>query len=115
MQERKTFEEPLDLYNACGDPLGETKSRALVHQDGDWHKTFHCWIVYMDSSGQEIIVLQKRGDDVELWPGKLDITAAGHYRAGEGIEGGVREIQEELGISVTVEELIYAGIRINVD
>ena len=111
----KHLSEDLDLYNACGKPLGRTKPRKLVHRDGDWHKTFHCWVIYTDESGLETLVFQRRGEQVELWPGKLDITAAGHYHAGEGIEGGVREIQEELGLAVNVEQLIYAGIRVNVD
>jgi len=107
--------EPLDLYNARGEPLGLTKPRELVHRDGDWHKTFHCWVIYTDPSGQDMLVFQKRGRQVEHWPDKLDITAAGHYRSGEGIEGGIREIQEELGMAVTVEQLIYAGTRVCVD
>ena len=108
--------EVLDLYSATGMPLGRSKARALVHRDGDWHRTFHCWIIYHNSSGQETILLQKRAAEVELWPDKLDISAAGHYRSGETIEeGGLREIREELGIEGSVEELIPAGIRVNVD
>jgi isopentenyldiphosphate isomerase len=107
--------EPLDLYNARGEPLGLTKPRALVHQDGDWHRTFHCWVVYTDAAGQDTMVFQQRGSQVARWQNKLDITAAGHYQAGEGIEGGIREIQEELGILTTPDRLIYAGIRICLD
>jgi isopentenyldiphosphate isomerase len=107
--------ESLDLYNGCGEPLGLTKPRYLVHQDGDWHKSFHCWIVYTDVSGHDTIVFQKRGSQVEHWQNKLDITAAGHYRSGENIEGGVRELQEELGITITIDQLIYAGTRVCID
>ena len=39
----------------------------------------------------------------------LDITAAGHLTAEEGVEDGVREIKEELGISLNLNDLIYAG------
>lgn len=109
------YKEPLDVYNACGEALGQTKPRHLVHRDGDWHKTFHCWVIYTDASGQGMIVFQQRSAAVELWPGKIDITAAGHYQAGEGIEGGVREIEEELGLETSVDQLLYAGIRVNVD
>ncbi len=107
--------ELLDVYDACCQLRGCTKPRHLIHQDGDWHKTFHCWVIYTDNSGQEMIVLQKRGADVELWPDKLDITSAGHYRAGEDVEGGVREVQEELGLAIRQEDLIYAGIRVCAD
>lgn len=109
------YKESLDVYNACGEALGRTKPRHLAHRDGDWHRTFHCWVIYTDASGQDMIVFQQRNEGVELWPGKLDITAAGHYRSGEGIEGGVREIQEELGLEISVDQLLYAGIRVNID
>jgi 8-oxo-dGTP pyrophosphatase MutT (NUDIX family) len=33
----------------------------------------------------------------------------GHYSAGEGVEGGLREIHEELGLHVTLEQLRHAG------
>ncbi len=110
------FDELLDVCDACGRPLGYDKPRSLVHRDGDWHRTFHCWIIYRDAAGQETILFQKRGSSVELWPDRFDITAAGHYRAGETLSsGGVREIEEELGLTVAAEQLIPAGIHLNVD
>ena len=36
-----------------------------------------------------------------------DITAAGHLLAGESEEDGVREIQEELGIQVSIGQLTF--------
>ena len=108
--------ELLDVYDACGRPLGVAKPRWQAHRDGDWHKTFHCWIIYRDDAGQDRMLFQKRGSGVELWPNRLDITAAGHYRAGETIaSGGVREIEEELGLTVSAQQLLPAGIHVNVD
>ncbi|PJI54129.1 hypothetical protein CTI14_19340 [Methylobacterium radiotolerans] len=48
-----------------------------------------------------------------MFPDALDISAAGHYLAGEGISDGVREILEELGVSVPFDELIPLGIKID--
>ena len=108
--------ELLDVYDACGRPLGVAKPRWQAHRDGDWHKTFHCWIIYRDDAGQDMMLFQKRGSGLELWPNRLDITAAGHYRAGETIaSGGVREIEEELGLTVSAQQLLPAGIHVNVD
>jgi 8-oxo-dGTP pyrophosphatase MutT (NUDIX family) len=44
----------------------------------------------------------------------LDITAAGHYQAGESIRDGVREVREELGIDVDFDQLIPLGVHISV-
>jgi hypothetical protein len=44
----------------------------------------------------------------------LDISAAGHYQAGERIEDGVREIVEELGVEVDYSRLIPLGIKLDV-
>ena len=99
-------DELLDLYSASGTPLGRAKPRSAVHRDGDWHKTFHCWMCYRGEAGQEMLILQKRSPHVETWPNRFDITAAGHYRTGEDLSGGVREIAEELGVSVTAAQLI---------
>ncbi len=48
------------------------------------------------------------------WPGKVDTSAAGHYRAGEGIEGGLRELAEEVGVLAKEEDLIDVNTRIAV-
>src|SRR4051812_30424750 len=37
--------ELFDLYDADGAPLGLRKERALVHRDGDWHRSLHLWVV----------------------------------------------------------------------
>ncbi len=102
--------ELFDLCDRDGKPTGERKARSLVHRDGDWHRSFHCWVVTM-VNGAPAIVLQKRSALKETWAGLWDVSVAGHYSAGEGIEGGLREMQEELGLEVTAEELIQTGQR----
>ncbi|WP_102028379.1 NUDIX hydrolase [Salirhabdus sp. Marseille-P4669] len=80
-------------------------SRQEVHQKGYWHQTFQCWFVHTND-----IFLQIRSNSKKDFPGLLDITAAGHVLAGERIEDGIREIQEELGIDVSISELTPIGI-----
>lgn len=102
--------ELLDIYDENLTHLG-VKDRETVHRDGDWHRTFHCWIVYRDSQGTDYVVFQRRGPDKQTYPNLLDITAAGHYEAGETMADGVREIQEELGIRVDFADLVAVGLR----
>lgn len=103
--------ELLDIYNDAAEKIG-TATRDAVHAYGFWHKTFHCWIVYRDKETEEEIVLfQVRSRTVDSRPTKLDTTAAGHYKAGETIDDGLRELKEELGIESQLSDLIGLGIR----
>ena len=109
------MEEYFDVYKPTGEASGSIKPKSEVHKNGYWHKSFHCWIIYTDFDGEDYILLQQRDPSVKSWPGKFDTSAAGHYRAGEGIEGGLRELQEELGITVTEADLIPLGLRVCVN
>jgi isopentenyldiphosphate isomerase len=104
-------DEPFDLCDERGRLTGRTKRRALVHRDGDWHRSFHCWVVVPGGPNGPAIVLQQRTPQKETWGGLWDVSVGGHYRAGEGLAGGLREIAEELGLRVTEPELIHAGWR----
>lgn len=104
-------EELFDLCDEWGRPVGRTKARSLVHRDGDWHRAFHCWLVERDDAGEPSILLQRRALDKDTNPGFWDVSVGGHYSAGEGIEGGLREIREELGLRVSQRDLILAGWR----
>lgn len=103
--------EIFDIYDEKLQHIG-TKPREEVHRDGDWHKVFHCWVIYRDADGQDWIILQKRAADKDMYPNLLDISAAGHYAAGETLEDGIRELEEELGIKANFEDLIYLGRRV---
>ncbi|WP_353047761.1 MULTISPECIES: NUDIX domain-containing protein [unclassified Exiguobacterium] len=54
--------------------------------------------------------LQRRSMEKQDFPGKYDITAAGHLTTDETIVDGVREIEEELGLSLTFEQLAFMGV-----
>ena len=98
-------EERFDLLNDSGEPTGETKARAQVHRDGDWHRTFHLWIV----KDGRYVLLQRRSARKDVAGGKVDVTVGGHFRAGEDLAQVVREAEEEVGLSVTPADLHYLG------
>ncbi|WP_405805637.1 NUDIX domain-containing protein [Streptomyces sp. NBC_00210] len=103
--------ERIDIYDANLHHLG-AMDRIEAHVQGKWHRTFHCWVVSAERSGQ--ILLQKRSDTMKNFPGLLDVSAAGHLEAGEPVEAGLREVTEELGIEVDTSRLHYLGERVEV-
>jgi 8-oxo-dGTP pyrophosphatase MutT (NUDIX family) len=85
------------------------RDRRAVHRQGDWHRCFHCVIV-SGNGGERRLTLQRRGLDLEEYPGQIDVTVAGHLRAGEKLEdAATREIAEELGVEVSFDSMRAIG------
>lgn len=104
--------ELFDIVDENGEPTGVIKERSKVHADGDLHRTSHVWIVKDNLKGGLDILLQKRSQDKDSFPGCYDISSAGHIPAGAGyIDSAIRELKEELGIDAAVEELEERMIR----
>jgi isopentenyldiphosphate isomerase len=103
--------ELFDLCDEWGRPLGQAKPRAQVHRDGDWHRSFHCWLLSGDDPVEPSILLQQRALDKDTWPRCWDVSVGGHYAAGEGLDGGLREIREEMGLAVSEHDLVPAARR----
>ncbi|MFG6150491.1 NUDIX hydrolase [Halobacillus sp. B23F22_1] len=100
--------EIIKIFSDWLTPIGE-KDRDEVHRDGDWHESFHCWF-YSHDRNQTMIYFQKRSNVKKDFPNLYDITAAGHIGIGETrIEGGLREIHEELGLELEEEKISYTG------
>lgn len=97
--------ELLDVLDEQGERTGETKPRWQVHRDGDWHRSFHLWVVRED----DLVLFQRRAPGKDLEPGRIDVTVGGHFRAGEGLEQVVREVEEEIGVSVEPGDLSFLG------
>ncbi len=74
---------------------GVFKPIAQALDDEDWVVTFNLWIV--QAKPIPAVVYQVRSLDTGWAPGKLDVTAGGHFSAGEEIKDGLREVREELG------------------
>ncbi|TYS70380.1 NUDIX domain-containing protein [Sutcliffiella horikoshii] len=100
--------EQLKIFNKDRKYLG-IASREEVHLKGLWHETFHCWIKAL-IDGKEYLYFQLRSKDKKDYPGLLDITAAGHLLSHENVDDGIREVEEEIGIKVSMDELSYLGV-----
>ena len=101
--------ELFDVIDSKGNPTGQIVSREKAHAEGIPHRTAHIWII-REKEGRVQILLQKRSQNKDSFPGKFDTSSAGHIQAGdEPLESALRELKEELGFSATSEQLHFAG------
>ncbi|HEU5163450.1 MAG TPA: NUDIX domain-containing protein [Thermoanaerobaculia bacterium] len=96
--------ELIDVLLPDGTPAGIRKTKDEIHRDGDWHRSVHVWIM----TPERQLLLQRRSLEKENHPGLWDVSAAGHLSAGEdSISAAVREVEEEIGLSVAPAEFRY--------
>ncbi len=104
--------EMIDVVNESTGERIETLTRAEVHHGAHWHQVFHCLVV-RPSAGS--IVLQQRSLSKAAFPGMLDLSVTGHLSAGETPLDGIREAEEELGVTLDPDDLVFVGIRLLAD
>lgn len=89
---------------------GQVKTRDQAIEDADWLGGFHLWIIR--TQPKISLVFQIRSSQKQTWPGKLDVSAAGHYMAGETVKDGLREVHEEIGKDYDFANLTYLGKKV---
>ena len=104
--------EQLDIVTPTG-RFVRSADRREVHDGGHWHQVFHCLVVRSGMPAR--VVLQRRHRSKAAFPGLLDLSATGHLEAGEAPEHGVRELNEELGIDASADDLTPVGVRLLAD
>lgn len=100
------MEELIDIVNPDGSPTGTVRPKSEVHRDGLWHRAVHVWLFTRDS----YVLLQQRAHSKDNWPDWWDASVAGHISAGEApADAAVREVAEEIGLTLKASALIHAG------
>ncbi len=101
------MDELIDALDTQGNPTGETILKSQAHHDGIFHATVHIW--FYTKTGE--VLIQQRGKLKKTFPLLWDISVAGHVGAGETIiNSALREIKEEIGITVKASELQKIGV-----
>lgn len=96
------MDERIDIWDDQGRPTGRTALKSEAHLHGWYHPTVHIWLY----TPRGEVLLQKRKEDKDTYPGLWDVSVAGHIGAGEArMEGALREIQEEIGLEVGAKAL----------
>lgn len=104
------MEEYFEILDEKGNLTGRKEERHKCHEEGLWHKAVFVFI--LNSKSQ--VLLQKRSSTKKMWPNKWDVSAGGHVLAGEfGFQAIIREVKEELGISLEKEDITFIGTTIS--
>lgn len=97
-------EEWLDILTPQGKLTGTSKPKSAVHRDGDWHAAVHIWVLHPGG----YLLIQRRSPAKINHPNLWDISVAGHVSAGETmLVSAQRELAEEIGLSVSAEDLQF--------
>ncbi|WP_103072609.1 NUDIX hydrolase [Aquimarina sediminis] len=102
-------DELIDILSTSGNLTGEIKLKSEAHRLGLYHASVHIW--FFTKQGK--VLVQKRADNKDTYPSLWDVSVAGHIGSGETPENSaIREINEEIGISISREELHFIGIHL---
>ena len=103
--------ELFDILDEDGKQTGLVRERGVAHREGSLHGTVHMWIVREKKEGYDVL-LQKRSEKKDSYPGRYDISASGHIEAGqEPLAAAIREMKEELGLTAVEGGLRYIGVH----
>ena len=92
-----------DIYDRNKNKTGRFHKRGLALNKDDYHIIIHAWVV---NSNDEVIIT-KRHESKRICPNMWECTE-GSILAGESsVEGAVRELEEEIGLSFKKEEAVF--------
>jgi isopentenyl-diphosphate delta-isomerase type 1 len=100
---KSTKEEFLEVVDE-NNQVVSLAGRNEIHEKGLRHRSVHIFVF----NTQGDLYLQKRSATKDQYPEHWDTSAAGHTDPGESqIEAAQRELQEELGLNVPLEEVLH--------
>jgi 8-oxo-dGTP pyrophosphatase MutT (NUDIX family) len=98
-------DELVDECDAEGRVVG-VLTRAAMRAGNRWHRTVFVAVL----TGGDEIVAHQRAAWKDVWPSHWDVAFGGVLAAGEDwVAGAVRELAEEAGVAVTVDDLVLLG------
>ena len=96
--------ELVDVYNIRHEKLNYEKERKELI-DGEYRLSCFIWII----NDNDQILLQQRLKNAKKMPNMWGTTAGGVKKGESSLEGAIRELKEELGIEVNINELEFIG------
>ncbi len=100
--------ELFDIVDQNDQPTGKTTDKVAAHRDGILHRV--AAILVFTDSGE--LLIQEHKSHGRLW----DHSVGGHVQAGESYSAAAkRELDEELGLDLPLEEIKTGVPTLNID
>lgn len=100
------YQELLDVVDENDEIIGQD-TREDIHKQGLLHR--EVYVILYDHQKQALFQLRSQSRDTN--PGKLTVSASGHVDLGSTYnETAVKELKEELGLSLKIDDLKFLGI-----
>ncbi len=109
-------DEQWQLFNDNGEPkVGEWRSAENGNPKTGDQDIVGGAVIYLfrkNEKGETELLWQQRSEKLSDFPGKWDVSAGGHVNLGETFaDAAVREAREEIGIEISVDDLILVAFR----
>lgn len=105
------MEEFLDIVDENGDLTGAKELRSVVHEKGLWHRVAVAYFFRGNATDKIELLVHLRSEFKEQNPNRWAIRFGGHVEAGSTPEETIiKEIKEEIGISVNFEDLLIGKV-----
>ncbi len=103
------IQEFFDIVDQNNKKTGSIKARNEIHKNlSEWHRATHIWIF----NDKQEVLCQRRSLQKDANPGKWQSFFGGHLKAGDNYkESAIKELGEELGITIKISELIPLYVR----
>ncbi|WP_026886508.1 NUDIX hydrolase [Clostridium beijerinckii] len=92
-----------DIYNSKGYKTGLKKERSENLEDGEYYLATEVWIINSDSQ----ILIQQRSSTKDILPNMWGLTTGCMVSGEDTSEGALREVKEEIGLSLEKDELNF--------
>lgn len=99
----KPIQEYWDVRDRQGQKTGEVRAKGLPFEREEFHLAMEAWII--NSKGQ--LLIQQRSVYCDLLPGMWGLTTGRVLSGEDSAEGCIRELKEELGLTVLPENIRF--------
>ena len=101
--------EPWQNYYQNGQPVDTPHDYGAPIPSGQQVGVADVWLWRENREGRQVL-LQTRAENKRVFPGYLDVSAAGHIDFGElPLQAALRETHEELGLKLADNDLKFVG------